>query len=86
MGPPDAIPEFPMLDTMAQPDNDMVPYAIDYPCNWLQVAENLMDPFHSVFLHTRVTRAHFNPAWGALPKGMKRTRDGTGIYLTNTRR
>ena len=34
-----------------------MPYSIDYPCNWLQVAENPMDPFHSVFLHTRVTRA-----------------------------
>lgn len=87
MGPPEAMPDFPMLDTMAQPDNDMVPYAIDYPCNWLQVAENPMDPFHSVFLHTRVTRAHFNPAWGALPEVQwKRMRDGTGIYLTNTRR
>jgi phenylpropionate dioxygenase-like ring-hydroxylating dioxygenase large terminal subunit len=87
MGPPEHMPEFTLLDTMAQPDNDMVPYAIDYPCNWLQVAENPMDPFHSVFLHTRVTRAHFNPAWGAMPEvEWKPVRDGTGIYLTNTRR
>ncbi|SVC74703.1 uncharacterized protein METZ01_LOCUS327557, partial [marine metagenome] len=60
---------------------------IDYPCNWLQVAENPMDPFHSVFLHTRVTRAHFNPAWGTLPivewHSMK---DNVGIFLTNARR
>ncbi len=87
LGPPDGLPAFPVLDTMVQTDNDMVPYAIDYPCNWLQVAENPMDPFHSVFLHTRVTRAHFNPAWGALPEVQwKRMRDGAGIYLTNTRR
>ncbi len=87
LGPPESKPEFPVLDTMAQPGNDMVPYAIDYPCNWLQVAENPMDPFHSVFLHTRVTRAHFNPAWGALPEVQWHPMDGdTGIYLTNTRR
>ena len=87
LGPPDKQPEFTLLDTMEQPDNDMVPYAIDYPCNWLQVAENPMDPFHSVFLHTRVTRAHFNPAWGTLPEvEWHPMTDDVGIYLTNTRR
>ncbi len=49
--------------------------------------ENPMDPFHSVFLHTRITRAHFNPAWGALPiVEWHRFSDRSGIYLTNTRR
>lgn len=87
MGPPDDMPEFPIYDTLDQLDNDMVPYSIDYPCNWLQVAENPMDPFHSVFLHTRVTRAHFNPAWGAMPVVEWHNMDGNcGIYLTNTRR
>jgi len=87
MGPPESKPEFPVLDTMVQPGDDMAPYAIDYPCNWLQVAENPMDPFHSVFLHTRVTRAHFNPAWGALPEVQWHPMDDdVGIYLTNTRR
>lgn len=92
MGPPDMAPDFVELDTMAQPGNELVPYAIDYPCNWLQVAENPMDPFHSVFLHTRVTRAHFNPAWGAMPEvrwypmGGAKEDEAGGIYLTNTRR
>lgn len=87
LGPPDRVPEFPILDTMAQADNEMVPYAIDYPCNWLQVAENPMDPWHSVFLHTRITRAHFNPAWGAFPVvEWHWMADRLGIYLTNTRR
>jgi hypothetical protein len=46
-----------------------------------------MDPFHSVFLHTRVTRAHFNPAWGALPVVEWHWMDDrAGVYLTNTRR
>ena len=87
LGPPETMPELPILDTMAQPGNDMVPYLIDYPCNWLQVAENPMDPWHSVFLHTRVTRAHFNAAWGAFPiVEWHWMEDRVGIFLTNTRR
>ena len=87
LGPPELRPGFPMLDTLSLPGDELVPYAIDYPCNWLQVAENPMDPFHSVFLHTRVTRAHFNPAWGAMPVvEWHPLEDRTGIYLTNVRR
>ena len=87
LGPPELRPGFPLLDTLDLPGEELVPYSIDYPCNWLQVAENPMDPFHSVFLHTRVTRAHFNPAWGAMPVvEWHPLDDGTGIYLTNVRR
>jgi nitrite reductase/ring-hydroxylating ferredoxin subunit len=86
LGPAAAQPPFPVYDTFELPETELVPYLIDYPCNWLQVAENPMDPFHSVFLHTRATRAHFNAAWGELPivewHGMA---DGSGIWLTNTR-
>jgi len=86
LGPPEEKPEFPEFDTFALPGTERVPYLIDYPCNWLQVAENPMDPFHSVFLHTRVTRAHFNPAWGALPiVEWHPTPEGTGVWLTNAR-
>ncbi|HHZ73247.1 MAG TPA: aromatic ring-hydroxylating dioxygenase subunit alpha, partial [Gammaproteobacteria bacterium] len=87
MGPPEQKPPFLHLDTMSIADHDMVPYAIDYPCNWLQVAENPMDPFHSVFLHTRVTRAHFNTAWGTLPiVEWHPMNDDIGLFLTNARR
>ena len=87
LGPPEKQPEFPYMDTFELADTEMVPYSIDYPCNWLQVAENPMDPFHSVFLHTRVTRAQFHPAWGALPIVEWHMMDNdVGIYLTNTRR
>ena len=80
-------PQLPRLDTLSLPGDELAPYAIDYPCSWLQVAENPTDPFHSVFLHTRVTRAHFNPAWGAMPVVEWHPReDGTGIHLTNVRR
>lgn len=87
MGPPEKKPEFPIYDTFEIADTEMVPYAIDMPCNWLQVNENPQDPFHAVFLHTRATRAQFSPSWGAT--GLlewHRTPDGTRVYLTNTRR
>jgi nitrite reductase/ring-hydroxylating ferredoxin subunit len=87
LGPPEHKPEFPIFDTFELPNNELIPYSIDYPCNWLQVAENPMDPFHSVFLHTRVTRAHFNAAWGALPiVEWHRMDKEAGVFLTNTRR
>ena len=87
MGPPGTKPDFPIYDSLELPDNEMVPYAIHYPCNWLQVNENPVDPYHSVFLHSRVTEAHFNVSWGALPVVEWHVKErGTGVHLTNTRR
>ncbi len=87
MGPLGTKPDFPIYDSLELPDNEMVPYAIHYPCNWLQVNENPVDPYHSVFLHSRVTEAHFNVSWGALPVVEWHVKeDGTGVHLTNTRR
>ena len=43
MGPFSTKPDFPIYDSMEMPGNEMVPYAIDMPCNWLQVNENPMD-------------------------------------------
>jgi nitrite reductase/ring-hydroxylating ferredoxin subunit len=86
LGPAAEQPEFPVYDTFAQPGVELVPYIIDYPCNWLQVTENPMDPFHSVFLHTRISRAHFNAAWGVMPiVEWHAMPDKTGVWLTNTR-
>jgi phenylpropionate dioxygenase-like ring-hydroxylating dioxygenase large terminal subunit len=67
MGPPDALPEFPNYDTFALPDTELVPYAIRHDCNWLQVHENLMDPFHAVFLHSRMGEIQLTAAWGEMP-------------------
>jgi nitrite reductase/ring-hydroxylating ferredoxin subunit len=67
MGPPDERPRFPHLDTFAQAGNDMLPYCLNYPCNWLQVHENQMDPLHAVFLHSRAGANHFTAAWGEMP-------------------
>lgn len=67
MGPQDEQPDFPRYDTTRLADVEMVPYFIDYPCNWMQICENTMDPWHTVFLHARVTDIHFGDTWGIAP-------------------
>ena len=59
MGPPEKKPAFPFYDSMDIPDHDLVPYSIHSPCNWLQESENAMDPYHSVFLHGRISGPQF---------------------------
>jgi len=39
-----------------------------YPCNWLQIMENTMDPAHTAFLHTIVSGAVFTDEFGVLPE------------------
>ena len=39
-----------------------------YPCNWLQIMENAMDPAHTAFLHTIVAGAVFTNEFGVLPE------------------
>lgn len=53
MGPPDKQPPFPMLDTFDLPGYQLVAMpGYVWPCNWLQIKENSMDPAHLAFLHT----------------------------------
>src|SRR5260221_10898913 len=85
MGPPALKPEFPHYDVFDQPDNRMVPYSLTYPCNWLQILENAMDPAHGVFLHTRISFEHFAPAWGKLPVTEFRETPLGMIYITSRR-
>ena len=85
MGPPALKPEFPHYDVFDLPDDKMVPYALTYPCNWLQIFENAMDPAHGVFLHTRVNFEHFSPAWGKLPITEFRETPLGMIYITSRR-
>ena len=59
MGPPEDMTEFPFMDSMDIPDHDLVPYSIHSPNNWLQETENAIDPFHSVFLHGRISGPQF---------------------------
>jgi len=67
MGPPAQMPPFPHYDSMHLPDVELVPYAISHDCNWLQVHENLMDPLHAVFLHSRMGEIQLTEAWGEMP-------------------
>jgi hypothetical protein len=62
-----------------------VPYSLTYPCNWLQIFENVMDPTHGVFLHTRISFEHFAPAWGDLPVTEFRESPLGMVYITSRR-
>ena len=59
MGPPEEQYEFPFLNSMDLPGHELVPYSIHSPNNWLQETENAIDPFHSVFLHGRISGPQF---------------------------
>ena len=87
MGPMEQKPPFLRFDTFEEPGVEMVPYAYEYPCNWLQTAENVVDTFHTVFLHTRVSGTQFSDAFGEMPIVVWREMpNGAGIYLFNVRR
>ncbi|MBI1774101.1 MAG: aromatic ring-hydroxylating dioxygenase subunit alpha [Proteobacteria bacterium] len=85
MGPPDAVPAFAILDSYRQPDTEMVPFTLHFPCNWLQVLENCQDPIHSCFLHTRVSGAQFAQSWGELPE-LEYVETPIGMINVNVRR
>lgn len=64
MGPPDAKPPFPMLDTFELPGYELQlsePEGVSNikPCNWLQIMDNVLDPVHEAFLHTTISGHQF---------------------------
>ena len=67
LGPPEEQPPFPRFDTCEIEGGELLPYEVPMDCNWLQIAENSMDPMHVVFLHTRVNRVQFSEKLGILP-------------------
>ena len=85
MGPPDKTPHFPFYDTFDDDGDEMLPYLIDSPCNWLQVMENAWDPFHTVYLHTKAVRSQFIEAFAELPR-IEYFSTKIGDFYTNTRR
>ena len=85
MGPPEDVPDFPLLDSYDQPDTEIIPFSLDFPCNWLQVLENCQDPTHSCFLHTRVSGVQFAESWGELPE-LDYLRTPIGTINVNVRR
>jgi phenylpropionate dioxygenase-like ring-hydroxylating dioxygenase large terminal subunit len=69
LGPPDRQPPFPIYDSFNRPGYRLIPgQKYFYPCNWLQILENAMDPAHTAFLHTIVSGAVFTNEFGVLPE------------------
>jgi len=69
MGPPENIPHFPLFDSMIRPGYKIMPgQSYVYPCNWLQIAENALDPVHTSFLHTIVSGSQFTDEFGVIPE------------------
>jgi nitrite reductase/ring-hydroxylating ferredoxin subunit len=66
LGPIDDMPEFPVYDTLEIEGQTLVPYRADYSCNWLQVLDAILDPIHTSFLHSRMSRAQFSEGMGEI--------------------
>ena len=56
MGPPEKKPKFPEYDSYSMPQGTrLVAFSNIYPCNWLQVCENIMEHMHAAVLHNNMT-------------------------------
>jgi phenylpropionate dioxygenase-like ring-hydroxylating dioxygenase large terminal subunit len=86
MGPPDRQPPFPTYDSFVQKGYRLIPgQKYFYPCNWLQIMENTMDPAHTAFLHTIVSGAVFTEEFGVLPE-VEYVETPIGMIYVGTRR
>src|SRR6266704_1769075 len=86
LGPPDRQPPFPVYDSLARPGYRVIPgQQYFYPCNWLQIMENTMDPAHTAFLHTIVSGAVFTNEFGVLPE-LEFVETPIGMIYVATRR
>lgn len=85
MGPPECQPEFPIYDTLQFDGHDYVPYKAPFHCNWLQVLDAIVDPIHTAFLHSRISREQFSEGFGEVGE-MKFYEREMGFLGTATRR
>ena len=85
LGPPELVPPFPIYDTLEIPDQVMVPYRAPFACNWMQVLDAILDPIHTSFLHSRVSRQQFSEGFGEVGE-MKFYERQLGFIGTNARR
>lgn len=53
MGPPEKKPAFPLFERFNIPGVRLIPGGprLNFPCNWVQIKENSMDPAHTAVLH-----------------------------------
>ncbi|MBI3325509.1 MAG: hypothetical protein HYZ81_02235, partial [Nitrospinae bacterium] len=86
MGLPDQQPPFPVYDSFTRPGYRLMPgRQYFYPCNWLQIMENTMDPVHTAFLHTIVSGSQFTEEFGKVPE-LEFTETPIGMIYIATRR
>jgi len=85
LGPIDEKPEFPIYDSLDFEDMDMVPYKAPFKCNWLQVLDAIVDPIHTSFLHSNMSREQFSEGFGEVGQIDFFERD-SWILGCNTRR
>ena len=85
LGPIDVMPEFPIYDTLELEGQTMVPYRADYTCNWIQVLDAILDPIHTSFLHSRMSRAQFSEGMAEIGELLFYQRD-MSFLGTNVRR
>ena len=88
MGPPEKQPEFPSYDMDNWPGYRTISNTrFNFPCNWLQVKENAMDPAHLEFLHAipGVNHAQFPVEYG-LKSEIDWHETPIGMLYTATRR
>ena len=86
MGPPDRQPSFPVYDSFERPGYRLIPgRKYFYPCNWLQIVENAMDPVHTAFLHTIVAGSQFTDEFGKVPE-LDFVETPIGMFYVATRR
>src|SRR5688572_29041367 len=70
MGPPDRIPLLPQYDLVETGEGVVVADGTSYglgggeilDCNWLQIYENVMDPYHVAVLHSVFSGGQFSDA------------------------
>jgi phenylpropionate dioxygenase-like ring-hydroxylating dioxygenase large terminal subunit len=86
MGPPDRQLPFPRYDSFLRQGYRLMPGPkYFYPCNWLQIMENAMDPAHTAFLHTIVSGSQFTEEFGVLPE-LEFVETPVGMIYIGTRR
>ncbi|MBH64549.1 MAG: (Fe-S)-binding protein [Alphaproteobacteria bacterium] len=85
LGPPATKPPLPQLDTLETLRDQLVPFSLWHPCNWLQVLENFMDPIHTIFLHSDYAEIQLSEAYAARPELHWEEVDG-GMICVSTRR
>lgn len=66
MGPGETLAEFPIYDSLELPGMQMVPYEAPFRCNWLQVLDAIVDPIHTSFLHSSISREQFSEGFAEI--------------------